>query len=131
MLTLLKSCTYADSMASAKSSGVQMSSAKYADKFAARSRLTAPRIGLYPLLFTFFQGRTGETSSHRTAHTATQCGLPQLRCEWSRHCLKIGRRQEGKFGNRLTSSDVARAGQRQLLVKSRCELPHTRMVPRE
>jgi hypothetical protein len=69
MLTLLKSCTYADSMAS---SGVQMSSAKYADKFAARSRLTAPRIGLYPLLFTFFQGRTGETGSHRTAHTATQ-----------------------------------------------------------
>src|SRR5215472_559424 len=75
MLTLLKSCTYADSMASAKSSGVQMSSAKYADKFAARSRLTAPRIGLYPLLFTFFQGRTGETGSHRTAHTASQSGL--------------------------------------------------------
>jgi len=34
-----------------------------------------PRIGLYPLLFTFFQGRTGETGSHRTAHTARQSGL--------------------------------------------------------
>src|SRR5215470_4362141 len=89
MLTLLKSCTYADSMASAKSSGVQMSSAKYADKFAACSRLTAPRIGLYPLLFTFFQGRTGETGSHRTAHTATQSGLYQPTCRVDFHSAPL------------------------------------------
>ena len=52
-----------------------LATAKYADKFASVQPSNGPRIGLYPLLFNFFQGRTGETGSHRTAHTATQSGL--------------------------------------------------------